>query len=309
MMTLNNRTGNRKRFDAVRIDRTLCQPFHIFNLMGLFIEHFNKSLAYDLTLFLRLRYTCQFCKELSTGIHTDNIQTETFIIVQYILELVLTQHAVIYKDTSQILADSTIQQYSSYGRIHTTAQTKNHFIVPQLLLQFGNRRFNKGSSTPVLFATANIHHEILQHLRAIFAMKYFRMELYAPHLFVLYLISSNRHLIRRSYFFEIGRDNRNCVSVTHPHLCIFLHVLEQHIVLVKRAQMCTSVFTTSGRFHLAAIGISDKLRTVTDPQNRIFPTNFTQICFKRTFIVYRERAARKNNPLYTFIPLWELIVR
>ena len=48
--------------------------------------------------------------------------------------------------------------------------------------------------------------------------------------------------------------------------------------------MCTSVLTTSGRFHLAAIGISDKLRTVTDTQNRILPTNFTQICLKRIFI-------------------------
>ena len=143
--------------------------------MGLLIKYFDKTLAYNLTLFLRFRYTCQFCKELGTGIHTDNIQTETFIIVQYILELILTEHT---------------------GRIHTTAQTKNHLIITQLFLQFGNRCFNKGSSTPVLFATANIHHEILQHLRAIFAVKYFRMELYSPHLFVLYLISSNRHLIR-----------------------------------------------------------------------------------------------------------------
>ena len=196
MMALNNRTGNGKGLDTVRINRTLCQPFHIFNLMGLLIKYFDKTLAYNLTLFLRFRYTCQFCKELGTGIHTDNIQTETFIIVQYILELILTEHTVIYEDTSQVLTDSAIQQYSSYGRIHTTAQTKNHLIITQLFLQFGNRCFNKGSSTPVLFATANIHHEILQHLRAIFAVKYFRMELYSPHLFVLYLISSNRHLIR-----------------------------------------------------------------------------------------------------------------
>ena len=109
MMALNNRTGNGKGLDTVRINRTLCQPFHIFNLMGLLIKYFDKTLAYNLTLFLRFRYTCQFCKELGTGIHADNIQTETFIIMQYILELILTKHTVIYKDTSQILTDSAIQ--------------------------------------------------------------------------------------------------------------------------------------------------------------------------------------------------------
>ena len=56
MMTLDYSSGNRKRLDAVRIDRSLSQPFHIFNLMSLFIEYINETLTYNLTLLFRLNH-------------------------------------------------------------------------------------------------------------------------------------------------------------------------------------------------------------------------------------------------------------
>ena len=53
MMTLDYSSGIRKRLDAVWIDRSLSQPFHIFNLMSLFIEYINETLTYNLTLLIR----------------------------------------------------------------------------------------------------------------------------------------------------------------------------------------------------------------------------------------------------------------
>ena len=100
MMTLDYSSGNRKRLDAVRIDRSLSQPFHIFNFMSLFIEYINESLTYNLTLLFRFGHSCQFRKEFSACIHSDNIQTKTFIIVQYIFKFIFAQHAMIHKNTS-----------------------------------------------------------------------------------------------------------------------------------------------------------------------------------------------------------------
>ncbi len=72
--------------------------------MSFFIEYVNKTFADNLTLFFRFFHTCQFAEEFLAGIYSDYIQSETFIIMKYIFEFVLTQHAVIYKNAGKILA-------------------------------------------------------------------------------------------------------------------------------------------------------------------------------------------------------------
>ena len=203
VMTLDHRTRDRQRLDAIGINSSLCQPFHIFQFMSFRIKYIDKTFTYYLAFTFRLGNTFQFRKKLSTGIHTDYIQTETLIIVHHILELVFTKHTVIHKDTSQILTDRLIQQNSSYRRIHSAAQTQHNLVITQLCLQLGNRTFDERSRRPVLFATANIHYEIFQNLRTVFTVVYLRMELHAPHLFTLNLISSNFHFVGRSDLLEV----------------------------------------------------------------------------------------------------------
>ena len=163
--------------------------------MSFYIEHIDKALTYNFTLTFRFNHPSQFCEELCTGINANHIQTETLIILHHILELILTQHTMIYKDTSQVLANSLVQQHCCNRRIDSATQTENDFIIPQLRFQLGNRTFNERSRRPVLFATANIYHKVLQDLSSVFTMEYFRMELNTPHLLTFYLISSNLHFI------------------------------------------------------------------------------------------------------------------
>ena len=143
VMALDNRSGDRKRLNAIRIDSTLCQPLYIFYLMGFFIKHINKSLSYNLAFSFRLGHSCQLRKEFGTCVHAYYVQSQTLIIVQHILELILTQHAMIHEDTSQVLTDSTIQQYGSNGRIHSATQAKHHFVISKLFFQLGNGSFNE----------------------------------------------------------------------------------------------------------------------------------------------------------------------
>ena len=79
--------------------------------MSFYIEHIDETLTYNLAFSFRFGHTSQFRKELFAGINANHIQAETFVVLHHILELILTQHTMIYKDTSQVLANSFIQQH------------------------------------------------------------------------------------------------------------------------------------------------------------------------------------------------------
>ena len=112
MMALDSGTRDRQRFDHVRINRTLPQPFDVFQLLSLLIEHIDEPFSDNLTLLLRIGYARQFAVKLGFCIYADYIQAQMLVVFQYILELVLAQQTVVNEDTGQILADSPVEQHS-----------------------------------------------------------------------------------------------------------------------------------------------------------------------------------------------------
>ena len=100
--------------------------------MSFYIEHIDEPLTYNLTFTFRLSHARQFREEFFAGIYTNHVQSETLVIFHHILELILTQHTMIYENTSQVLANSLIQQHGSNRRIYTTAQTEHNLIISQL---------------------------------------------------------------------------------------------------------------------------------------------------------------------------------
>ena len=92
----------------IGIDGSLYQEVHGTDLLRFFLEHTDELFADDLSLMLRLGYTCQLAVETLLRIHTDKVQviitvgTEDYF---YLVALVLTEQAVIYEDTGQLLAD------------------------------------------------------------------------------------------------------------------------------------------------------------------------------------------------------------
>ena len=99
MMALNNLTRNVERLDAVRIDGALSQPLCIGNLLCLSIEDLHKITANNLTLLLRVGHAGKITEETLRGIHAYDIQSKHLVVVHHLLEFVLAQHAVVYKDT------------------------------------------------------------------------------------------------------------------------------------------------------------------------------------------------------------------
>src|SRR5574344_654486 len=120
-MTLDGHSCDGQRFDAVRIDSSLGKEFHVLYLMCFFIEYINETLTDDLALAFRFGYTFQFVEEFLACIHSDDIQSQAFVIVHYILEFVLAEHSMIHKDAGKVFADGFIEQNGCDGGIDSAA--------------------------------------------------------------------------------------------------------------------------------------------------------------------------------------------
>ena len=99
VMTLDYLSRNVKTLYAVGIYRTLSKPLCTGYLLCFGIENLNEITADNLALLFRIGNSRQVGKEFLARIYADNIKSETFIIVHNITKLVLTKHAMIYKDT------------------------------------------------------------------------------------------------------------------------------------------------------------------------------------------------------------------
>ena len=180
VMALDDLTRDVERLDAVGVDGTLCQPTGIGNLLGLSIKHFDKVATDNLTLLLRIGDSGQIGEELLAGIDTNDIQTQTAVVVHHLGELVLTQHAMIDEDTGEAVANGAVQQYGSDRAVDTSGEAQDDTIVAQLCLQFGNGAIDKRGGTPLLLAAADVNDEILKELLALKGVEHLGVELDGP---------------------------------------------------------------------------------------------------------------------------------
>jgi len=97
--------------------------------------------------------------------------------------------------------------------------------------------------------------------------------------------------------------------MAHPYLGILPYPFEKDILRIERTEMGTSVLAGSCRLHPSTVAVGDKLRTVADTQNGVFPTNPAQIYLECTLIINRKGATRKDNSFYTLISVWKFVVR
>ena len=285
VVTLNHLASDVQTLNTVGIDSTLCQPLGIFYLTCLGIKHFNKVTTYDLTLGFRISSTFQVGKELLAGIHTNYIQTQTFIGIHHLGKLILAQHAMIHEDASKVLAYSTVQQGGTYTRIHTPTQTQYHSVVAQLFLQFLHSGLHKRSSAPLLPTATDIHHEVLQQLETLQRVMHLRMILHRPNPFVRVGVCRILYLFGRCYGMKAFRQLSDGITMTHPHLRILFKALEQWVRGLKLRQMGTPILTATCWLHLTSIAISHQLGSVANAQYRIFAYKLREVHFKSILVI------------------------
>ena len=101
----------------------------IDNGLGLLVEHFHEIASNDFTLLLWIVHSCEVGEELLTGIDADDVKAEDLVILHHLLELVLAEHAVVYEDASESVADGAVQQYGGHGGVYPTRQAEDHLIL------------------------------------------------------------------------------------------------------------------------------------------------------------------------------------
>ena len=262
VVTLDDLAGNVERFDAIRVDRALCQPLRIGDFHGFCVKYVDESRTDDLAFAFRLFHSGEFCEELVAGIDADHVQTETFIVVHHGLELIFAEQTMVNEYTSESIADSFVQQNGRHRRIDAARESEDDAVVAQLLAQFGYGAVHERGRTPVLSTAADVHHKVAQQLRSLQRVEYLRMELHSPQSLVFSLVGRKFHLRSGSDATEMVGDGRDGIAVAHPYLRIGDEVFEERIVVLNRLQVCATVFSTRRRFHFSPVELCHVLCSI-----------------------------------------------
>ena len=194
------------------------QPLGIGDFHGLGIEDIDEAGADNLTFGFGIFHSGQFGEEFFARIHTDHVQSETFVVLHHRVKLVFAEQTVVDENTSEAISDGFVEQNGCHRRIDTARETEDDAIVAQLLTQLSHRAVHERSRAPVLTASADVHDKVAQQLRTLQRVEHFRVELYAPQRFAFCLIGGKLHFGSRCNATEMVGDGRNRVAVTHPNL-------------------------------------------------------------------------------------------
>jgi len=78
----------------------------------------------------------------------------------------LGEHPGAHKDTSEVAADSLVEQHGCYRRVYTTRKPQQHLLVTNGLADFLNFHVNEVIHRPVAFSSTNIKSKVAQDIVA-----------------------------------------------------------------------------------------------------------------------------------------------
>ena len=102
------RFSAKSAFHNVRVNRSLYKEIDCPDLLCFFFKYTDKFFSDDFSLLFRLFHACQLAVETLLRIHTDEVQIVIAVGTEdcfYLIAFILTEQAVIYEDTGQLLAD------------------------------------------------------------------------------------------------------------------------------------------------------------------------------------------------------------
>ena len=111
------------------------------------------------------------------------------------------------------------------------------------------------------------------------------------------------------YFLCAHRQRGDTVAVRHPHLRVLLKALEQRVRMVDVLQVLPAVLTRTGALYLAAVGITDQLRTVADTQDRQSASDSAQVNPEGIVLIDAQRRTAQYHTDHVLVVLRVLVVR
>ncbi len=168
------------RFDHVRVDGALRQPFGVGQLAGFGLEHLDEFAADDFALGFRVADAGQVAQELVCGVDADDFDAQILgEHVHHHVAFVQAQQAVVDEHAGQLVANGAVDQRGGDGGIDAAGQAENDFVAADLLADFRDRFGDVVAHDPVGLAAADFMHKAVQHGLALHRVRHFRVELHA----------------------------------------------------------------------------------------------------------------------------------
>ena len=210
--------GDAGGFDDIGINRALGQPAGAFDPLGIGVEGLDEQAADGLALGFRFGHALQGFQEGLRGVGTDDVEAHIPVRGHDVLEFILPEQAVVDEDAGQLRSDRFVKQHGRDGRIDTAAQAEDDPVVPDLRPEFRDGRVDERRRGPVPLAAADAEGEVREHLRALFCVVHFRMELHGKHLIISDLIGGIHDVCGRGDHFGAPGQRGDRVPVGHPDL-------------------------------------------------------------------------------------------
>ena len=219
MVGLDNSGFSKTGLNYIRVNRTLYEVIYFANLLCFFLKYADELFADDLTLALRIGYTCQLVVETLLCIDTDEVQLVRTVRTKYCLylvTLVFTKQTVIDEYAGQLVADRFRHQDACYGRVYTAGQSQKGTTISYFFTDFFDGFLYERIHLPVTCTMADTVYEVMQHLGAFLCMKYLRMCLNAVPAFFFIFHTCNRADRSMGCHTETFRHLGNIVGMAHP---------------------------------------------------------------------------------------------
>src|SRR5690606_6619261 len=160
--------GKRNAFDNIRIERALHEEICAAELLGFFLEHFDKEATNCLARLFRIGFAFQLTDETISSINENEWQVVMFAKhFNNLASFVFTHQPVINQNTGQLITNSFMREKRCNGRIHTTGKRADHFAATDLLTDRFDSLFAICAHSPARLYADDTMNEVLQQLGAI----------------------------------------------------------------------------------------------------------------------------------------------
>ena len=268
--------------------------------LGFLVEDVDEGVADDLALLFRIVHAGQQVEEQIGGLNVLEVQIEVFAQVSHdLFAFVLTQHAVVHEDAVELLTDGLVEQHGHHGGIHAAGERADDVAVAHGFAHLLHHAFHEGAHGPVGRDLRHLEEEVADHLRAVFGVMHFGVELQGVD--AAFVAAHGGHVEGggAAGHDEAGRRRLHLVAVGHPHAGAFAfgeggNAVPQgavgHLFKVGGA-----VFAGFGLGEHAAELVGEKLHAVADAEHR--HAEFKQALVEAGSVLFAHAggAAGKND--------------
>ena len=222
------------------------------HLAGGLLEHVNECVTDDFPFRFRIGHAPEFAHEQGRGILVMKLNLE--VTTEHLLDdprLVGAEHAVVYEDAGQLLADGLVDQRRRDARVDAAAQAEDHLFPAGLGADVLHRLLDVVAHRPFAAAAANFVNEVGEDFFALRRMDDFRVKLKAVKARPRIFDRREGGVLRGGDRLEAVRQAGELVAVRVPDLQFARQSVKQPAPGAPDAQRALAVLPFLAPLHLA----------------------------------------------------------